>query len=89
MGSHISPGLVTEIRLALDLIQEHGTDDYTLEVVREIVSRRLAEITSELAERPYHSPTSLVALERALQKVAVELEFNWSSPRCQASSRSR
>ena len=80
MVSHISPGLVTEIRFALDLIRKNGTDSDTFGVVCEIVSRRLSEIDADLAELPDSSPASLVALQHALQKVAGELEANRNQP---------
>lgn len=50
MGSYISPGLAAEFRYALHRIQERGADAETLAIVREIVSRRLAEIEADIAE---------------------------------------
>ena len=79
MGSHISPGLAAEIRFALDLIQEHGTDAGTLGVIGEIVSRRMAEVEAELAELP-DSSSITAALQHALQMVAAELEATGNPP---------
>ena len=60
MGSHMSQGLVAEIRYALNLVQDRGIDAETLGIVREIALRRLAELEAEIAEFPAPSaPASL------------------------------
>ena len=74
MASRISPGLVADIRFAIELIQEHGTTDDALKMIDEIVSRRLGEIEGELAERSDSTVITLSALQNALQNVAAELE---------------
>ena len=89
MESHISPGLAVEIRFALDLIQEHGTDARTLGVIREIVARRLAEVEAELAGLPDWRLNTVAALRHALQMVAAELESISNPPQRDASPRQR
>ena len=52
MESRISPGLVAEIKYAVALVKESGIDEKTLCIIREIASRRLAEIEAEIAGFP-------------------------------------
>ena len=82
MASHIFPGLVTDIRFALQLIQERGENCDTVGVVRAIVTRRLREIEAELAERSDSGVISLAELQNALQKLAEELESIRNQPQC-------